>query len=619
MPETRPGHGSGHLKRCIRLAKELSGSAEVRIFAGPETRRAILIPFGLEERELTSEATASPPWDLIVVDRRESSFTEIDRLRAEAPVVGIDAGGPGRSYMSYLFDPLPRTDRRARHASNERGPQFLSLPPFIAKTSFEGDENRSADSNLLITFGGEDPARLTEKTLSALVRMNFPAKRSIDVVKGPLFDASRLAAGSVAAEVRLLEAPEELATILHRYGMVITSFGLTGFEARAAGVPVVLINPTRYHTRLARQAGFLCCGTGRPQSLKLASVLRSWASGKLPVEPKPLDGAFSLQHVREVAHGGPSRMAERLLSLECSRKSGCPVCGKKTNRAVARLRDRSFFRCSSCGVLYLENYGGMEISYTRDYFFSDYERQYGKTYVEDFPNIRRMAQPRLERITRLSGRGSSPGSRRRLLDVGCAFGPFLAEAKAHGYRPFGVDISEEAIAYVRDTLELPAAAASIRDFDPREAFGVDYFDVVSMWYVIEHFADVGAILKRVNSFLGIGGVFAFSTPSGGGVSARFRPDHFYSRSPEDHFTIWEPAKTSAILRRFGFSLHSTRITGHHPERFFSASPNTLQSAGEPTENRYVNRLLLRSAGFLSHLFRLGDTFEAYAIKVREPD
>ncbi|HUX14743.1 MAG TPA: methyltransferase domain-containing protein [Spirochaetia bacterium] len=616
VPETRPGHGSGHLKRCIRLAKELSADAEVRILAGEKSWNAKLIPVNLQKHD---PASRSAGWDLVVVDKRETSLFEVDRFRAEAPVVGIDAAGSGRMYMSYLIDPLPRAGKAGPTSANERGPEFLSLPRVSAQTERPGDETRQAIRKVLVTFGGEDAARLTEKTLSAVTKMTVPTELTLEVVKGPLFDSSRLAPESVPKGVHLIEVEDELAAALPNYGLIITSFGLTAFEARAAGVPVVVINPTRYHTRLARQAGFFCCGTRSPRAAKLEAFLRSWSSGRLPEEPQARDTAFSSQRVREAAHRETSLMAERLLALDSSGKDGCPVCGKRTNRSVARLRDRSFFRCSACGVLYLENYSTAEISYTRNYFFSDYEKQYGKTYIEDFPNIRRMARPRLRRITQLAGRGGSAESRVRLLDVGCAFGPFLAEAQACGYAPYGVDIAEEATAYVRDTLALPAATASIREFDPPQAFDVDNFDVVTMWYVIEHFTDVGEILKRVNRFLRIGGVFAFSTPSGSGVSARLRPDDFFFRSPEDHFTVWEPAKTKAILRRFGFALRSIRITGHHPERFLASSPNPLQSAAERTENREVNRLFLRSAEVLSHLLRLGDTFEAYAVKVREPD
>jgi hypothetical protein len=93
-------------------------------------------------------------------------------------------------------------------------------------------------------------------------------------------------------------------------------------------------------------------------------------------------------------------------------------------------------------------------------------------------------------------------------------------------------------------------------------------------------------------------VLAFSTPSGSGISARRSLRRFLSASPADHFTIWTPRRTGPLLRRFGFRLERMQVTGHHPERF----PGRLPAG------------LLRPA---SRLLGLGDTFEAYAVKIGE--
>jgi hypothetical protein len=67
----------------------------------------------------------------------------------------------------------------------------------------------------------------------------------------------------------------------------------------------------------------------------------------------------------------------------------------------------------------------------------------------------------------------------------------------------------------------------------------------------------------------------------------------------DHHTVWSPACAPAVLDRFGFRTVRTRVTGHHPER----SP-LLAALGRAGER-------------LSRLLGLGDTFEVYAVKVRE--
>jgi SAM-dependent methyltransferase len=124
-----------------------------------------------------------------------------------------------------------------------------------------------------------------------------------------------------------------------------------------------------------------------------------------------------------------------------------------------------------------------------------------------------------------------------------------------------------------------------------------------MWYVIEHLPDLEAVLTRVRELLTPGGLFAFATPNGEGISATTNREQFLRASPEDHLSIWEPSRTAAILQRFDLEVAGITVTGHHPERFPSVrgNPRGLKAA-----------LLKPFLRRLSHLRGLGDTFECYA-------
>jgi 2-polyprenyl-3-methyl-5-hydroxy-6-metoxy-1,4-benzoquinol methylase len=242
------------------------------------------------------------------------------------------------------------------------------------------------------------------------------------------------------------------------------------------------------------------------------------------------------------------------------------------------------------------------IVYGRDYFFDDYKKQYGRTYLEDFPQLEAAGAVRVRRVRELIGRGEAGGKAPRILDIGCAYGPFLAAAKAAGFRPFGVDPAEDAVRFVREELGLEAAVGSFPIFDPVAAFGGETFDAVTFWYVIEHFPALGEVLEAASAALKKGGVLALSTPSGSGISARARFGDFLMKSPADHWTIWEPSRTAAFLARFGFELEKVHVTGHHPERF----PGLADARSDGLPRRLADRA--------SRLFGLGDTFEAYAVK-----
>jgi 2-polyprenyl-3-methyl-5-hydroxy-6-metoxy-1,4-benzoquinol methylase len=241
------------------------------------------------------------------------------------------------------------------------------------------------------------------------------------------------------------------------------------------------------------------------------------------------------------------------------------------------------------------------IEYEKEYFFEFYRQQYGKTYIEDFPNLIAMGKKRLGHISALLPQGPV-----RLLDIGCAYGPFLKAAADSGFDVCGIDPAEDAVAYIKNTLKLSA----YHGFFPLEGDGQPFspasFSVVTLWYVIEHFTNPPAALEEARRLLKTGGVLAFSTPSFSGVSGRKSPALFLEKSPADHWTIWSPKICRKLLKQHGFGLKKIVISGHHPERFPLAGKwcTSKQSAA------YQFFFLI------SRIFGLGDTFEVYAVKER---
>jgi SAM-dependent methyltransferase len=246
------------------------------------------------------------------------------------------------------------------------------------------------------------------------------------------------------------------------------------------------------------------------------------------------------------------------------------------------------------------------VEYETDYFFGFYKAQYGKTYLEDFPNLLAVGQRRLKHIKTLLP-PSPAGSVPRLLDIGCAYGPFLAVARDQGFAPLGIDPARDAVEYVRNELGIPASRgffpAALSTLPPETNPGQSPFQVITLWYVIEHFENPGAILEEINRLLEPGGILAFSTPSYTGISGRLSLSTFLKKSPPDHWTVWSPRTARRVLSRRGFTVKKILVTGHHPERF----PRGFQHPGI----RWILPLL-------SRVFHLGDTFEVYAVKNREP-
>ena len=591
VPSIRASMGSGHLKRCLGLARIFGPNSAVLLEGLDEalgsSAQTLLAPLGLESSTCRFLERYDPqePWDLVIVDRRSSDIEQIRRF-LPAPVVGLDEGGRARRYCSYLIDTFPTS--RQQHTANLAALSLLDLPapPPQKQRSPEGRAERRNQApmphdRVLISFGGEDPADLSHRLLRVLLRGKFFEPRQITVVQGPYFRRRQWPEG-----IEVLRNPADLKSMLEDYDLLFCSFGLTSYEALAAGVPVINLNPSAYHRRLSRAAGIPQIGVRRPRLRKLKTLLTD----------STVFRQLLLRYPPQLFSRSP-RLSELPTRLRSSAPAACPVCGQTANPALARFEKRSYFACRDCGMIYLIGFDQSDIAYDEGYFFASYQKQYGKTYLEDFQSIKRTAAGRLKRIHRIA-------SGLRLLDIGCAYGPFLQAAAEQGFQAHGLDVAREAVRYVREQLGIPCGVGDFRTENAlRQIQGAEPgFDVITMWYVIEHFPDLGTVLRRVNALLRRGGVFAFSTPNAKGISGLRSRRKFLECSPQDHHTVWSPSSTAGILERYGFRLCKIVVTGHHGERFLRPgrlSPESVLASGFTA---------------VSRMLRLGDTFEAYAVK-----
>jgi len=134
-----------------------------------------------------------------------------------------------------------------------------------------------------------------------------------------------------------------------------------------------------------------------------------------------------------------------------------------------------------------------------------------------------------------------------LLDVGCGEGFFLFNASEAGYNTKGVELSQDAAAYARREFGLDVEGKPFNEMQLPE----NYFDVVTMWQVLEHLPHPLATLKEVHRILKPGGLLATSTPDIEGKMAKiFRRKWWNLRKLHiNQFT----AKTLAdMLNRAGF-------------------------------------------------------------------
>ena len=578
VPSCEEGNGTGHLRRMIDLYRKLKETTGSSVFipakAIPEIHKNLLSN-GVDPADLYTETLPETEfWDFIIVDYRDTPASLIDILKLKGFLIGIDEGGGSRGGFEFLIDIIPSLGNKTKPNISASG--LMDLP---AKRLY--DEECYNDEKILITFGGEDSIGLTTTLLDFIETHGYFHKAEITVVVGEKFVSDKY-----SGIIKFLVSPGNLKNILHEYDLVFTSFGLTAFESLAAGVPFVLLDPSSYHHKLSLNCGFYEIGVIKPDRKKLDRFIRGGADFLSLQERYIPDEYMDLKDL--------------VLSLN-KPEDTCPVCHHECGDEdlTHRFETRNFYTCPVCSVTFQVDFLLSQDSYKKEYFFEDYKKQYGRTYLEDFGNIQKLAGRRLKIISSI--KPSFINEETTLLDVGCAYGPFLAESAKYGYIPTGVEIIPEAADYVNSELGFQVLSGSFEDVSLEKTF-----DILTMWYVIEHFTDLSLVLTRANSLLKPGGIFAFSTPNSSGITGRKSMDLFLKESPLDHISIWNPAITTELLMRFGFRVKRIRITGHHAERFPGLS-NIKSKSGYKIMN------------FISKVLGLGDTFEVYAEKMKEID
>jgi 2-polyprenyl-3-methyl-5-hydroxy-6-metoxy-1,4-benzoquinol methylase len=220
--------------------------------------------------------------------------------------------------------------------------------------------------------------------------------------------------------------------------------------------------------------------------------------------------------------------------------STCLVCGG-TYRAADLA---GLLSCSACRFV-TANVSLSEEELRRLYSANYFAGEEYKDYLAERPLIEKHFRIRLRRLLRYV---SDPGGK-RLLEIGCAYGFFLAVARDSFREVEGLDISEDAIAYAHRDLGLRATASDFLQHDVRQ--GVD---VVCLWDTIEHLAEPHRYLEKASRIMNRGGVIAITTGDIGSVVARVRGARWRQIHPPTHLHYFSKATVSRILANYGFTV-----------------------------------------------------------------
>ncbi len=117
----------------------------------------------------------------------------------------------------------------------------------------------------------------------------------------------------------------------------------------------------------------------------------------------------------------------------------------------------------------------------------------------------------------------------RLLDVGCATGFFIDEARRAGWQVRGIDVSAWAAGYARERLNLDVMQGAF----PHPALEGTPFNAVTMFNVLEQLPDPRAAEQALRRMVAPGGIVALETWDADALVVRLAGMHWHKYRPRE--------------------------------------------------------------------------------------
>lgn len=242
----------------------------------------------------------------------------------------------------------------------------------------------------------------------------------------------------------------------------------------------------------------------------------------------------------------------------------CVNCGENNFKKIHSGKDRlhglpgefSLDQCCSCGLhtvhprlsltesakYYPSNYISYPIAPEDEKsFFSRWDRIYGRN---------KRCREILKRV--------GPGG--RVLDIGCATGIFLSGMQKKGWECYGLEPSEYAAQYAHNRFGLEIFNGYLDDAPYPENF----FDLITLWDVLEHLPDPAASLKKIQRLLKPGGWLVLSLPNTKAWECVWFGKYWVGWDVPRHYNIFSPDTIIQFLNKCDFITREiASFTGRH--------------------------------------------------------
>jgi len=258
-----PSIGWGHVVRSLNLAAWLKGKYKIYFVINQDPQVSSFIKHrGFPVFEIAERATDEKYTEkvintvlsfephMVINDMQDSSPEYMQAIKSRnIKIVSFDDTSPSAKYAHVLIDA-----NRKEKAGKMFGLQYIVLNSQYAKMSPKKRKIRKKVRSIVMSFGGSDPAGITEKAVAALAD-RLPQDIMLTVVQGPGYarGGETLARWRERSNITVCTQVRALGSLFLEADIAIVSGGLTMCEALALGTPTLVIGQNKAQAKNARR------------------------------------------------------------------------------------------------------------------------------------------------------------------------------------------------------------------------------------------------------------------------------------------------------------------------------------------------------------------------------
>ncbi|GEM_PF-1343227 len=231
--------------------------------------------------------------------------------------------------------------------------------------------------------------------------------------------------------------------------------------------------------------------------------------------------------------------------------NACAICTHTFFSPVHKIDEkRTAMRCDNCKLVQLIP---RPLKIHVDALYSDEVEDFGP-YIDTTSAHQTYFERKMQEISSYAHRGKG---RPRLLDIGCATGIGMEEAKREGFEAEGLEVSHFACR-VCQKKGLRVFQGTVEDGIQKKKVKKNSYDVVVVFEVIEHMYDPVRTFGNIYSLMKKNGYLFLTTPNHKSLWRRLMGKWWVGYRHPEHLYFFDETSLAALLTNTGFDIIEMR-------------------------------------------------------------